>query len=314
MIIVSYNTRDQLRRCLESLVGQGVHQVIVVDNASTDGSVEMLREVMPKLLSGSSSLFSSRNLGFGRANNFGLAQATGDLILYLNSDCYAHPGAIAQLASSFSDPAVIAAGGKLLNPDGSLQESAAGRLTLGAVFREQFFLDGLARRFGRSYWRTRLLPTDRLSDVDQVMGACLMVRRDADPRFDERFFLYCEDTELCHRLSNNGRITYNPIAEFTHELGSSSTENRWRAVARYNYGKCLYFRITSGVCAALSCLLLNKAGALVRVFFGLFASALTIATGNGVHEKFRTFCPVLLATPKDFIPDDFQGPSTPTRS
>ncbi len=274
----------------------------------------MLRESMPRLLPGSISLLSSRNLGFGRANNLGLVQASSDLVLYLNSDAYAHPRAISQLASNFLDPTVIAAGGRLLNPDGSLQESVAGRLTLGAVFLEQFFLDGVARRFGRSYWRTRLLSPERPSDVEQVMGACLMVRRDAEPRFDERFFLYCEDTELCHRLNQKGRIVYDPRAEFTHELGSSSKENRWRAVARYNYGKCLYFRITSGMGAAFTCLMLNKAGALLRIVFGLFASALTIATGRGVHEKFRIFCPVLLATPKDFMPEDFLGPTTLTQS
>jgi N-acetylglucosaminyl-diphospho-decaprenol L-rhamnosyltransferase len=293
VIIVSYNTCEQLRRCLEALVGQAVSQVIVVDNASSDGSVEMLREVKPRLFPGSLTLTSSQNLGFGRANNFGLVHAEGDLVLYLNSDAYAHPGAIAQLASNFSDPSVIAAGGRLLNPDGSLQESVAGRLTLGAVFLEQFFLDGIARRFGRSYWRTRLLPTDRASEVDQVMGACLMVRRDADPRFDERFFLYCEDTELCYRLRQRGRIVYDPRAEFTHELGSSSKHNRWRSVARYNYGKCLYFRITSGSLPAATCRVLNFLGAVARIIAGI---PLAIV---GQREKLTTFCRVLFSSGRE---------------
>jgi GT2 family glycosyltransferase len=293
VIIVSYNTREQTRRCLEALVGQGVSQVIVVDNASTDGSVEMLREIMPKLFPGSVILASSRNLGFGRANNMGLIQAESDLVLYLNSDAYANPGAIAQLASVFSDSSVVAAGGRLLNPDGSLQESVAGRLTLGAVFLEQFFLDGIARRFGRSYWRTKLLPADKPSDVEQVMGACLMVRRDADPRFDERFFLYCEDTELCHRLKMRGRIVYDPKAEFTHELGSSSKANRWRSVARYNYGKCLYFKITRGRAAATACGLLNTFGAISRILAGIPLALI------GKPEKLTTFCRVLISSGRE---------------
>jgi GT2 family glycosyltransferase len=310
VIIVSYNTRDQLQRCLEALVGQAVSQVIVVDNASTDGSVEMLREVMPKLLPGSLTLASSRNLGFGQANNMGLQRAESDLVLFLNSDAYAHPNAIEQLASNFFDPSVTAAGGRLLNLDGSLQESVAGRLTLGAVFLEQFFLDGFARRFGRSYWRTRLLASDQPSDVEQVMGACLMVRRSAKPRFDERFFLYCEDTELCHRLRKIGRIVHDPRAEFTHELGSSSTANRWLAVARYNYGKCLYFKITKGSTSAVICWFLNKVGALLRVLFSLPFALL----GDVFSQKVRTFIPVLLARKADVLPSDFQEPTTPTQS
>ena len=271
-------------------MGHSVSQVIVVDNASTDGSVEMLREVMPTLFPGSLSLFSSQNLGFGRANNFGLVHATGDLVLYLNSDAYAHYGSIQQLASNFIDSSVIAAGGRLLHLNGSLQDSVAGRLTLGAVFLEQFFLDGIARRFGRSYWRTRLLPSDEPSDVEQVMGACLMARRDADPRFDERFFLYCEDTELCHRLKARGRVVYDPRAEFTHELGSSSNQNRWRSVARYNNGKCLYFRITQGKSAAIICAVLNTLGAIVRIFAGIPLAIL------GKPEKLTTFCRVLFSS------------------
>ena len=310
VIIVSYNTREQLRRCLEALVDQAVSQVIVVDNASTDGSVEMLRDLMPKLLPSSITLASSKNLGFGRANNLGLAQATGDLVLYLNSDAYAHPGSIAQLAKHFGDPSVIAAGGRLLNPDGSLQESVAGRLSLGAVLREQFFLDGIARRLGRSYWRTQLLPTNEPSDVDQVMGACLMVRREADPRFDERFFLYCEDTELCHRLKQKGRIIYDPKADFTHELGSSSQTNRWRAVARYNYGKCLYFSITKGSLAAYLCWILNRFGALLRVIAGILASVPILMP----HEKLTTFIRVLFATKADVLPNDFHQDTTQAQS
>lgn len=137
-----------------------------------------------------------------------------------------------------------------------------------------------------------------------------MVRRDAEPRFDERFFLYCEDTELCHRLREKGRIIYDPRAEFTHELGSSSKANRWRSVARYNYGKCLYFKITRGPAAAAACWMLNRIGAFMRVIVSLPFALL----GDVFNEKVRTFVPVFLASKGDVLPIDFQEPTIPTQS
>jgi len=239
VIVVSYNTKEKLRRCLTCI--EPIHEVIVVDNASTDGSAEMVEEGFPsaKLIRNAS------NVGFGPANNIGLRKATGDFVLYLNSDAYAEPGAIAELASVFDDAAVVCAGGRLLNTDGSLQESVAARLNLTMVFLEQTFLERLARKAGHGYWRTPVGEPGPV-EVAQVMGACLMLRRSLGLEFDERFFLYCEDTELCLRIASKGKTLYVPSARFVHELGSSSINNRWLAVARYNWGKELCFRIHTG--------------------------------------------------------------------
>ena len=234
------------------------------------------------------------NLGFGAANNVGMDQASGSLLLFLNSDAYVQPGSLEILVSVFADDTVVAAGPKLLNLDGSLQESVAGRLTLWNVFLEQTFLDFFARRLGRGYWRTESLPTDDVSTVDQVMGACMMVRANADERFDERFFLYCEDTELCVRLSQHGRIVYVPRATVVHELGSSSVDSRWKSVARYNLGKELYFRIHRGAFSAGACWMLNRFGAVLRILAGLVRP-----------EKARIFWWVLWARSKDFIPAQY---------
>lgn len=239
----------------------------------------------------------SSNLGFSRANNVGLDASTGDLILFLNSDAYAKPQAVETLATAFSDPKVSAAGGRLLNLDGSLQESVAGKLTLWNVFLEQWYLDGIARRFGRGYWRTKSLPSDTNSTVDQVMGACLMMRKSAGQRFDERFFLYCEDTELCARLQEHGVILYVPAAEFIHELGSSSSDNRWLAVARYNLGKELYFRIRHGKFASSFCWKKNREGAILRIIAGV----LTSFTAGG-RMKAKIFWRVLWATEEKINP------------
>jgi len=263
VIIVSYNTRDLLHRAISALVAESVHEIIVVDNASTDGSSAIVETDFPEV----KLIPNTKNRGFGAANNQGLAAMTGDLALLLNSDAFPKPGAIANLASVFEDSAVVAAGGKLLHPDGSLQQSACSRLTLWAVFCEQF---GLEKLFPNSklfspYWQSFRLLTQGNGprEVAQVMGACLMFR--PVEKFDERFFLYCEDTELCHRLAKRGKIFYVPEAEFVHELGASTSENRWWSIAMYNRGKELYFRIHRGKLAQFWCWGTNRKGAFFRM-------------------------------------------------
>lgn len=283
VIVVSYNTIDFLRTCLASLAEAA--EVIVVDNASHDGSPEMVEREFPSV----KLVRNGQNLGFGAANNQGMDVATGDLVLLLNSDAYARPGAIRTLASVFEDSTVVAAGGRLLNPDGSLQNSTARRLTLWAVFCEQFYLE----RLFRSYWTTASLPPDRPSETEQVMGACLMMR--PVERFDERFFLYCEDTELCHRLRAHGKILYVPGAEFVHELGASSSARRWESVARYNRGKELYFSIHHGRAARFACFLLNRLGAVLRLIVWTLATLLTLGCVRRVRAKVSLFFRVLFA-------------------
>ena len=233
VIVVSYNTRDSLRACLESLNDAPVTEIIVVDNASRDGSPEMVERDFPQV----KLIRNARNRGFGAANNQGLAIMQGELALLLNSDAIAGPGSIEKLALHFEDSDVGAAGGRLQHPDGSLQESACSGLTLWAVFCEQTLLE---KFFSRSrilspYWQSgRIAARGEPAEVEQVMGACLMMR--PVERFDERYFLYCEDTELCIRLRQHGRIIYDPTAPFPHELGASSSDNRGWSVAMYNVG------------------------------------------------------------------------------
>lgn len=251
IVIVSYRTPGPLRRCLAALGTD--HRVIVVDNASGDETVEMIRNEFPHV----EVIANSKNRGFGGANNQGAALADSDWILYLNSDCYASPGAVKRLAEALNAAGAVGGGGKLLNMDGSLQQSVAGELTLGAVAREQFLIEKLTT----PYWQT---PTVAQA-VTQVMGACLMVRRDLNLQFDESFFLYCEDTDLCQRIRQHGEIWYIPEAEFTHELGTSSKRNPWLGIARYNAGKEHYFRKHDGFLAMVACLMLDRLGALIRL-------------------------------------------------
>ncbi|HRE93270.1 MAG TPA: glycosyltransferase family 2 protein [Fimbriimonadaceae bacterium] len=261
VVIVSYNTKDHLRACLESL-GEA-DEIIVVDNASRDGSPEMVAADFPHIRL----IANAKNRGFGAANNQGLDAMTSELALLLNSDAAATPGALGVLREVMSDPSVVACGGQLQFPDGRVQASCCAPLTLWAVACEQFLFEKLfpRSRFFSPYWLThRLLAQGPVPhEVAQVMGACLCLRR--VERFDERFFLYCEDTELCHRLQRHGRILYVPGAVFTHALGASSAGTRWQAVARYNRGKELYFKLHHGPLSAFECWSLNREGALLRL-------------------------------------------------
>lgn len=265
VVIVSFNTRDKLRHCLECIEPE--HEIIVVDNASADGSTEMISANFPDV----KLILNSENTGFGPANNQGAAIASGKFILFLNSDAYADAGAITRLVQEFADNRVVAAGGKLLNADRSLQLSTANTLTLWAVFCEQTYLEKI---FPRSkllcpYWTTvRLASSATPKLTPQVMGACLMVRtKDGKPieSFDERYFLYCEDTDLCKRLSRHGGIVYVPEATFVHDLGSSSAKDPALGIIRYNRGKELYFCIHHGRLSSVVCRSLNRLGAALRV-------------------------------------------------
>lgn len=261
VVIVSYNTKDHLRACLESL--SEADEIIVVDNASRDGSAEMVAADFPHVRL----IANPKNRGFGAANNQGLDTMTSEVALLLNSDATATPGALGVLREIMNDPAVVACGGQLRFPDGRVQASCCAPLTLWAVACEQFLFEKLLPRskFFSPYWLTHRLLAQGPGphEVAQVMGACLCLRR--VERFDERFFLYCEDTELCHRLQRHGRILYVPGAVFTHALGASSAGTRWQAVARYNRGKELFFRLHHGAFAAMVCWKLNREGALLRL-------------------------------------------------
>lgn len=287
VVVVSYNTRDKLRRCLASI--ERDHEIIVVDNASTDGSAEMVRSEFPY----ARLIVNTENRGFGAANNQGLDEAAGEMVLFLNSDAYADPGAISRLAETFCDTSVMAAGGRLLNLDGSLQESSANELTLWAVFCEQTLLE---KAFPRSRWLSPYWNSwrcEHTTHVAQVMGACLMILPVA--RFDERFFLYCEDTDLCYRISKMGQIFYVPHAVFAHELGSSSGSNRWLAVARYNRGKELYFELHWGRRAWFTCLLLDRAGALLRVTGWAALTVVTLGLRKRYASQVKLFAKVLFS-------------------
>lgn len=226
VVIVNYKTRELLARCLRSLAAEApeVVDIIVVDNASSDGSVEMLRDDFPHVRR----IASRTNVGFGKAVNWGLANARADLILILNPDVEVKPGSLRTLVAELEQhPRVALIAPKLTFPDGSLQHSC---------MRWQTPVDIAARRtmLGRtSLGRQRLArfemhDFDHASarDVDWVIGGCMLVRRSAIDEvggMDERFFMYCEDLDWCRRFWQAGwRVRYEPRAVMVHHYRRQS--------------------------------------------------------------------------------------------
>ena len=208
VIVVSFNTRDILRACLQRLfsVAEGLHlQVLVVDNASRDASADMVAQEFPDICL----IRSGINLGFAAANNLGFVAAKGDYVLLLNPDALLEPEAL-QLALSRmeADPSIGMGGGLLLDQAGQRQPSAR---QFPSWLNEALVLSGLAARYPKSRFFGRFDRTwddsDQAASVDWVPGAFALMRREALDRvgaFDERFFLYYEEVDLCRRFHRQG--------------------------------------------------------------------------------------------------------------
>ena len=234
-VVVNYNTRDYLLQCLRSLRVDGVARVVVVDNASVDGSGEALRQSDPDAVL----LPMTSNLGYGTAANRGVAAVDSDYVLILNPDAVVEPGTVKVLAAALDrDPGLAVVGPRMEEPDGSLYPSArcfpnlldaAGHAFLGLVLP--------ANRYTRRY---RMLDWDHSApgEVDWVSGACLLARRSAFRAvggFDEAYFMYAEDVDLCWRLRRAGwRVGYEPGGRVMHSLGASSRQMPYRMILAHH--------------------------------------------------------------------------------
>jgi GT2 family glycosyltransferase len=229
VVVVTYNALPWIERCLESVRG---HETIVVDHGSTDGTLEIVRERFPE-----ATLVEQENKGLGGGSNAGMRLATGDYYLLLNSDAWALGDAVDRLAA-FADEHRKAAvvGPRLLNPDGSLQRSVRGFPTLWRLATEYFFLRKLAPRTRalNAFYGARFAH-DRVREADFLMGACLLVRREAADTvglFDEDFFMFSEETDWCYRFRQAGwSVLFTPDAEFTH-VGGATTARDWGPMYR----------------------------------------------------------------------------------
>ncbi|MBI4215250.1 MAG: glycosyltransferase family 2 protein [Parcubacteria group bacterium] len=226
IIIVSWKVKDLLKKCLNSIFEQtkGLEfEVIVIDNDSRDGTAEMVKRDFPAV----NFVESKENLGFAKANNIGILKAKGRYTLLLNPDTEILDGALDKCVQYLDKhPEAGALGCKLLYPDGSLQESCR----RFPAFWDQFFVLLKLHNFfpnwgpiGRYYMKD--FKYDRVEEVDQIMGAFMLARREIFERIgylDERFFAWFEEVDWCRRVKEAGmKIIFYPDAVVIHHKGQS---------------------------------------------------------------------------------------------
>ncbi len=238
IVLVNFNDASHLPECLSSIEtnAAGIDlEVIVVDNASADGSPALVAERFPRV----KLIRNEKNEGFGRANNMGVRESRGEFVLFLNTDVVLHPGALELLMGEMrSCPDTGAAGPALLTPPGPFQASFGGRTNFFAELAKKGLLNRL---------RTRALRRDRRRrEVRWVSGAFLLVRRAAflaAGGFDEGFFLYFEDIDLCERILGKGwKVIFQPAAVSTHHGGATTSARPLLSRVEYRKSQLRLYR------------------------------------------------------------------------
>jgi N-acetylglucosaminyl-diphospho-decaprenol L-rhamnosyltransferase len=252
-VVVNRDAGDSLLACVASLRAAGVEEIVVVDNASSDGSLARLFERDRDVVL----VPTGMNLGYGRGVNAGAKRATGDIVLACNADLVVDAKAVELLTACLHDaPDVALVGPTIREPDGTRYPSArnfpslgdaAGHAVIGLVHPDNPY----THRYRRADQ-----PFDSTSDVDWVSGACMAIRRvafDSVRGFDPGYFMYVEDLDLCWRLHQAGwRVLHLPEAEVTHVGGVSSRRHPYRMLAAHHRSTLRFFsRSTTGPRRAL---------------------------------------------------------------
>ncbi|MEO8065974.1 MAG: glycosyltransferase family 2 protein [Candidatus Doudnabacteria bacterium] len=241
VIILNYNTKNLLQKCLESVYLSRTNfqfEVLVSDNGSADGSVEMVRQDFPQAIL----IENNANLGFSAGNNVAIKRATGRNILLLNSDTTVQTDTIdGTIGYLESHPDVGVVGCKVLLPSGELHQASRRKFPDPAnAFLRLFGL----RKF--SDYNYRNVPVDREMEVDSVVGAFLMIRRsviDQIGLLDEDFFMYGEDLDWCWRVKEAGfKVVYYPAVQITHYLYGSSKNIAFKTIRRAHDAMKIFYR------------------------------------------------------------------------
>ncbi len=285
IIIVSWNVREYLLNCLRSVQENRPRvkfEIILVDNASSDGTIEAVKKTFPA----ATVIANKENRGFAAANNQGLAVAKGQYILFLNPDTIVHLQSLNKLIQFMDDNDDVGiCGPKLLNEDRTIQPSVRRFPSFRAALYQRTIFKHL-RFFRADYRRYKMhdFGGDRRMDVDQVSGAALMTRRsviDDLGTMDERFFMYYEEVDFCYRVKESGRrIMFVPHATITHLGGRSSGHIRVEKKMLMITSMLKFFKKNRGTCVTGVFSVLFKPavilGYIVRVIHGLLTY--TVAT------------------------------------
>jgi N-acetylglucosaminyl-diphospho-decaprenol L-rhamnosyltransferase len=245
VVVVNHNAGPYLPRCMDSLrasAGDVGTEVVIVDNASTDGSADRVRELHPEIRV----VRNPENRGFARAANQGIEATSSPFLLLLNPDAEVVAGTLAALAKVAREhPRAGAIGALVRNPDGSIQPSARRVPRLGEALAHAF-LGPLWRenRWTRAY---TMADWDRASEreVEWVSGSAVLLRREALDQvgpFDEGYFMYVEDVDLCTRLRRAGwEVLFSPELEVVHQIGVSTKGQRGRMAFAHSDSIYRYF-------------------------------------------------------------------------
>lgn len=248
IVIVNYNTKDLLLKCLHSVFTMKTaydYEVIVVDNASDDDSVNSVKIYYPQAII----LPQNKNLGYSKSNNKGIDISRGRYILLLNPDTIVEPETISEMIRLMDENSHVGiAGCKIILPDGSLDKAC--KRTFPTPLNSFYHFSGLAKMFPNSKrfgaYNLTFLNENQISEVDSVVGAFMLVRKEVVEQIgmlDEDYFMYAEDVDWCLRAKNNGwTVLYYPKVNIIHYKRASSSKRRIRSLYHFYSSMLIFYR------------------------------------------------------------------------
>ena len=298
VVIVSWNAREYLRKCLKSLRKANARldaQILVVDNASADGSPEMVKAEFPEV----QLIETGKNLGFASGNNVGLRQATGRYVCLVNSDVEVEENCIERLIAFLdANPDIGIAGPRIVGSTGQVQSSCFRSPTFRNTLCQTFALYRLSKSPSLQGWEMKDWTFDSIRDVDVLSGCFWIVRREALEQvglLDENFFMYGEDLDWCKRFRLDGwRAVFYPEAQALHYGGGSSAAAPVRFYIEMQKANRRYWRKHYGMPGALffSCVIFTSQ--LVRLIPRLAQFVVQPSSRKAITPKIRRSAACLL--------------------
>ena len=304
IIIVNYNSLTLLMNCLATLTkytSEINYEIILIDNGSDENRIEEKLKHYPEIIS----IFNKENKGFGTANNQGLAIAKGKYVLFLNNDTIFFENTIKKVfdfAESIKKPVIV--GCKLLNQDKTLQHSVFDFPSVLNVFTSNFFLYAIFPR-SKYFNKYHIMNRGNIAtiEVDVVTGAFLFCSKDIIKKidgFDERFFFYNEETDLCYRVKQNGgKVYYFPETSVVHLKGGTAKTISWFAHKHQSESTIKFFQQHFSGLKYVSILVFHYTGILIRIPIFLLIGIITF-NRNLIIRSFYYF-KLLFTYPKIFL-------------